>query len=218
MKKEDTNIFKLRFWLIPLLFLFSLASFVRADNHIVSFGGPLGLNYSPAQLTVAVGDSITWLGSFSSHPLISTSIPPAAASFQKTSGNTFIYPVLVAGDYSYECDFHAGSGMKGTFNAIVTNIQDGGDPRHPAVFRLVQNYPNPFNGSTLIRFELPSAQQVELKVYAITGAVVATLVDAFLPAGQYSATFNAANLATGVYFYQLSGEYVTDTKRMILAK
>jgi len=108
--------------------------------------------------------------------------------------------------------------MKGTFTATVTGIRDEAAAVQPAVFRLIRNYPNPFNASTSIAFELPAAQRVKLNVYAITGALVATLVDGFLPAGQFHVLFDAAHLASGMYFYQLSGEQLIDTKRMILAK
>jgi len=202
---------------IVLVIMFSV-TMARATNHIIKFGGTLGFNYSPSQLTVAVGDSITWQGTFSAHPLSSTSVPAGAATFHNGSGSSFTYPVLVAGAYSYECDIHGSSGMKGTFTALVTGIQSEADPARPAVFRLIRNYPNPFNARTRIEFELPAAQKVDLKVYAITGARVATLVDGFLPAGQFHVIFDAAHLATGIYFYRLSGEHLIDTKRMILVK
>ena len=204
---------------IRAICIFLLAtSLVQAANHVIIFGGAVGLTYSPEQLTVAVGDSITWQGSFSSHPLSSTTIPPGAASFHKSSGSTFSYQVQVAGSYTYICDIHVGAGMTGSFNAAVTDINKDDIGIQPTYFNLAQNYPNPFNAQTQIRFEIPTARQVELKIYAITGAEVTTLVDGWLPAGRFTVSFDASDLASGLYFYRLTSDQFVDTKRMILAK
>ena len=218
MKNKQLSIFRSYLRTIAVLSMILTASMVQSTNHMISFGGGLGLIYSPDQLTVAVGDSITWQGSFSTHPLSSTSVPQGAATFNKTSGSTFIYHVLVAGTYNYICDIHVGAGMTGSFNATVTDITKEDTPLQPASFRLAQNYPNPFNAQTQIQFELPSAQHVKLKVYAITGAEVSTLIDGPLPAGRFSVFFDAGDLASGVYFYRLISDRFVDTKRLVLAK
>jgi hypothetical protein len=88
----------------------------------------------------------------------------------------------------------------------------------PRVYSLAQNYPNPFNPSTKISFALPKAGNVELKIYDILGREVTTLVNEFRIAGNYTVDFNAANLASGVYFYRIkSGDFI-DTKKMVLMK
>jgi hypothetical protein len=176
----------------------------------------VGFAYSPDQLIVSVGDTIRWTGSFSSHPLSSTSVPGGAQTFHNASGSTFSYPVQVAGTYSYKCDVHAG--MTGSFVASVTDVENQGLSLQPEFFQLEQNYPNPFNSGTVIKFHLPVAQQVSLKIYTITGKEVATLIDAALPAGSFTVPFEAARLASGIYFYQLVTEKHVDTKRLVLAK
>ena len=93
-------------------------------------------------------------------------------------------------------------------------------------FLLSQNYPNPFNPSTIISWQLPASSFVTLKVYDILGREVAALVNEEKPAGIYETEFNAANLPSGVYFYQLqagnpsssSGQVFVETKKMILIK
>jgi hypothetical protein len=88
----------------------------------------------------------------------------------------------------------------------------------PLTFALAQNYPNPFNPTTRIEFSIPAQSRVELKVYNILGQVVATLVDEVRPAGAYRVTFNASNVASGVYFYKLiAGDFVS-VKKMALLK
>jgi hypothetical protein len=88
----------------------------------------------------------------------------------------------------------------------------------PTVFELQQNYPNPFNPSTVIRYGLPSAEQVSLKVYDMLGRQVATLVNARQAAGRYEATFNAAGLSSGIYIYRLQAGSFSQTSKMMLVK
>ncbi len=73
----------------------------------------------------------------------------------------------------------------------------------PVSFELEQNYPNPFNPSTRIGFKVSQEGPVSLKVYDILGREVATLVNASMKPGAYEATFTAAGLSSGVYFYRL---------------
>jgi len=95
----------------------------------------------------------------------------------------------------------------------------------PQAFLLEQNYPNPFNPSTTIQYQLPTASDVRLEVYDLLGRKVMTLVNTRQVAGTYSVQFNAAALASGVYFYRLqagatnsaSAPFV-QTKKMILVK
>ncbi len=196
-------------------FAFTVIS-AQAATYTITFGGQVGFNYSPNQLNVAVGDTVVWSGSFTTHPLSSISVPQGAASFSMASGTTFSYAVQVAGTYNYKCDVHAS--MTGSFTATVTGIQESVTALQPASFQLAQNYPNPFNARTVIKFNLPVAQHVKLKIYSLTGAELATLIDEFMPAGEFTVPFNASNLASGVYFYQLVTEKYIDTKRLVLAK
>ncbi len=70
-------------------------------------------------------------------------------------------------------------------------------------YKLVQNYPNPFNPITTIKYSIPKASFVTLKVYDILGREVATLVNEEKPLGNYQVEFNASSLASGVYFYKI---------------
>jgi photosystem II stability/assembly factor-like uncharacterized protein len=82
----------------------------------------------------------------------------------------------------------------------------------------MQNYPNPFNPSTLISFKLPEQTNVELKIYDVLGNEVATLVNENKPAGSYEVEWNASNLPSGVYIYQLVAGTNTQIKKMLLLK
>jgi len=82
----------------------------------------------------------------------------------------------------------------------------------------MQNYPNPFNPSTLISFRIPEQTNVELKIYDVLGNEVATLVNENKPAGSYEVEWNASNLPSGVYIYQLVAGTNTQIKKMLLLK
>ncbi len=85
-------------------------------------------------------------------------------------------------------------------------------------FELSQNYPNPFNPSTQINFSIPKNDLVTLKIYNTLGQEVATLINRQMKPGSYEVNFNASNLASGVYFYNLTAGSYTSTMKMILLK
>ena len=88
----------------------------------------------------------------------------------------------------------------------------------PEDFMLEQNYPNPFNPSTNIGYQLADGSKVTLKIYDVLGKEIATLINEYKPAGKYEIEFDASNLPSGVYFYQLiSGENIA-TKKLVLIK
>jgi hypothetical protein len=88
----------------------------------------------------------------------------------------------------------------------------------PTALGLDQNYPDPFNPTTTIRYSLPVDGHVCLKVYNTVGQEVAVLVDGLVSAGVHQATWNAANVPSGVYMYRLSTEGSAETRRMLLLK
>ncbi len=88
----------------------------------------------------------------------------------------------------------------------------------PYEFALVQNYPNPFNPNTVISYSIAKEGAVSLKVYNNAGQLVQELVNTNQQAGIYNVNFNASNLASGIYFYTLSTNDFTATKKMILVK
>ena len=105
------------------------------------------------------------------------------------------------------------------FELIVTTDQlEDGTSELPAEIVLRQNYPNPFNPTTIISYELPQQGHVRLNVYDMTGRQVATLVDTRMNAGRHQVSFNAMNLASGVYMYRLQAGGVTMTRQLTLIK
>jgi len=85
-------------------------------------------------------------------------------------------------------------------------------------YELAQNYPNPFNPVTMIRYQIPTAETVSLKVYDVLGKEVATLVSGRQEAGNYAVPFNASGLSSGMYFYRLQAGGFVETRKMMLVK
>jgi spore coat protein A len=109
-------------------------------------------------------------------------------------------------------------------SAPIIVLGEGGENMNPgnaglpSSFELSQNYPNPFNPTTEIRFSLPEANHVSLKVYNVVGQEVATLINADAPAGYHSVQLDARDLASGLYIYKIEAGNFVQTKKMVLMK
>jgi hypothetical protein len=88
----------------------------------------------------------------------------------------------------------------------------------PQRHALEQNYPNPFNPTTTIRYAIAREQRVKVEVYSILGQIVATLVDATVPAGYHSLVFDGSAIGSGTYFYRMETENFTVTRKFVLLK
>jgi len=93
----------------------------------------------------------------------------------------------------------------------------------PTEFAMDQNYPNPFNPSTTIRFSVPHESKVSMVVYDMTGAVVKTILNENLSAGNKEVTWdgtnsNGAKVSTGMYIYRLEAGSFSSTKKMLMLK
>ena len=88
----------------------------------------------------------------------------------------------------------------------------------PVTYSLSQNYPNPFNPSTTIKYQIPADGNVRIIIYDVLGKEVQMLVNRFEKAGNYEISFNASNLASGVYFYKMQSGSFSDIKRMLILK
>ncbi|NWG29640.1 MAG: T9SS type A sorting domain-containing protein [Ignavibacteriaceae bacterium] len=108
--------------------------------------------------------------------------------------------------------------VSNNFFSITFPVSVETEKELPTKFSLSQNYPNPFNPTTNIEFRIADFGFVSLKVYDVLGNEIATLVNEKKPAGEYEVEFDASNLPSGIYFYQLKAGSFTETKKMILLK
>ncbi|MBK8984268.1 MAG: T9SS type A sorting domain-containing protein [Ignavibacteria bacterium] len=183
-----------------------LASFTATTN-----ANNVDLNWSTTSETNNAGFDIersTEIGSWAK-------IGNVAGNGTTTSAQSYTYrdKNVATGNYNYrlkQIDFNGNFEYFNLSNEVNVGI--------PTKFDLSQNYPNPFNPSTSINFDLPVDGKVSLKIYDMTGKEVMTLVNEVRSAGYYSVNFNASNLSSGAYFYILSADNFTATKKMMLLK
>jgi hypothetical protein len=109
-------------------------------------------------------------------------------------------------------------------DGFVSGVDDERPDREiPLAFQVFQNAPNPFNPSTVIRFDLTRTTPVTLKVFDVSGALVASLVDDQLPAGRHQAVWNGRDdrgqtVSSGAYFYRIIAGENVETRQMMLVK
>jgi hypothetical protein len=134
-----------------------------------------------------------------------------------TSSNEKLFPVWM--------DNSTGIYQIWTVPIEISSVGIENEKQLPKEYSLKQNYPNPFNPATNIGFRisgLPDGKAgfrfVSLKVFDVLGNEIAKIVDEELPIGEYNFNFNAADLNSGIYFYQLKTEGFVETKKMLLLK
>jgi hypothetical protein len=141
------------------------------------------------------------------------------------SGVTYPLTVRVEGmDISLqdETGKQIGSGLKAgeevTIQNPVNKLMVLSGELTPTVYALEQNYPNPFNPATTIKFSIPEATNVTLSIYNTLGQKVTELVNTKLESGNYSYQWDAGNVATGMYIYELRTDKFVSVKKMMLLK
>ena len=120
---------------------------------------------------------------------------------------------LSTGNYSYrlkQIDFNG--------NFEYFNLQNEVNIGIPSEFSLSQNYPNPFNPGTSIDFDLPVDSKTSINIFDLSGREVAKVINEFKTAGYYTVNFNASGLTSGVYFYRLTADNFSTTRKMLLVK
>lgn len=134
------------------------------------------------------------------------------------SAATTISEVNSQGQLLYRLSLPAGQMSYRAFRFEPIQVTNAGGSETALDYSLSQNYPNPFNPSTTIKFSLQEASFVNLSIYDITGKKVSELINRRMQAGQYAEMWNASNFTSGVYFYVLSSDKFSSTKKMILLK
>ena len=137
-----------------------------------------------------------------------------------TGGNPYRYrdeTVKLGRTYYYKLEAVDFTGVGQSFGPVAVRVTA------PATYSLAQNHPNPFNPETAIEFALPSAGEVTLTIYNLTGQEVVTLVHGRLDAGLHTALWdgrdqNGVELASGVYIYRITAGTFAKARKMVLVK
>ncbi len=101
---------------------------------------------------------------------------------------------------------------------FLTSIGDITQNETPGSFELWQNYPNPFNPKTSLRYRISEPGEVQLKVFNLAGQEIAILVHTWQNPGSYEIEWNAANLPSGIYYFQLDANNHRLTRKGVLLK
>jgi len=140
-----------------------------------------------------------------------------------SSGDSVEIAIAFVGGYTLNDLLVNASNAKNIFNFTTDINDDLADNNLPESFNLMQNYPNPFNPTTNIAFDLEYTAEVRLEVYNVLGQAVKTLHTGQLSSGRHQFEWNAtdenyAQVSSGVYFYKLSTEFQSQTKKMLLIR
>jgi hypothetical protein len=191
---------------------------VKKDSvyYMLYCGNPLPGTSSGTQVGLATSRDLKAWGKPYKHPVIS---PGAAGQWDQygAAEGTLLY---LNGKFNY---WYNGYGPGGWSIGYATStpgplsVQEVA-PGMPEEASLEQNYPNPFNPATHIEFVMPAAGRATLKVFDLRGAEVATIVDATLPAGRHAYQWNAQRVSSGVYFYRLQADGLSESRKMIVVK
>jgi hypothetical protein len=100
----------------------------------------------------------------------------------------------------------------------VVSIEENTEISIPKTMRLHQNYPNPFNPTTVISYDLPKTQLVQINIYNMLGQKIANLVNDVQNPGIYKINFDGSGLSSGIYFYQIQADGFQQTRKMLLVK
>jgi hypothetical protein len=112
----------------------------------------------------------------------------------------------------------AAGDVMGRMHAVPVSISRSDRPDSPNTTSLLPNYPNPFNPSTVVSYRLSVFGNVQIHVMNVLGQRVATLVDGIQTPGEYSVTFDAVGMSSGIYIVVLESDGIRDMRKVTLVK
>ena len=171
----------------------------------------VGLNYYSLDSLITYAQTLTQ-DEYSENSW--TEFTTALSNAQNAMGENYSYSVSTS---------DALNEAKDSLNSAIENLTTAGtdideNNNVPVIYTLGQNYPNPFNPTTTINYSIPQSGYISLKVFNLLGEEVATLFEGEQQAGNYNITFNATDLVSGIYVYQLRSENFIETKKLVLVK
>lgn len=205
---------KSKLFFLSLAAIVLFASGVFAKKHVIQFQN---YSYAPNTLTVAIGDTVEWDGSFISHPLVADQFPTGATKFDNVgSGSSFQYVVTVAGTYNYSCLYHKIShNMFGSFTTQANAVPPVVSTQAPDKLYVT---PNPSSSMVMIDYSVNQSGAVRLSITTIDGKQVSLLVDKVMQAGDYMEHLDISKFASGTYIVTLEADGQYFSKEMVVTK
>ena len=179
---------------------------LRLDTIRISNPGTATLN-----ITGITSDSTAFTVSRASFNIPAGGFDTVAITFRPTQIRTYASTLRINGNAP-------SSPMTVALSGVGQNPNSIGEEGVPTTYELSQNYPNPFNPTTLIRYQIPAAAHVTMRMYNLIGQQVAELVNETQGVGRYQVTLDASSLPSGMYFYRISAGSFTETKKLTLLR
>ncbi len=196
-------VYKLTDFAVPVN-LVSFDATVHNNNVILTWKTATETNNSGFEIQRKTNNSVTW---------DKVTFINGKGSSTEPSEYKFIDENLQPNKYFYRLKQVDLDGSYTYYNVVEVDVNV-----NPLSLALEQNYPNPFNPVTNIKFSIPEKQFVTLKIFDILGKEITTLVNEELMPGVYTKQWNAENLSSGIYFYTITTNKTTLSKKMNLIK
>jgi len=185
---------------------------IRAKYPNGTFTAPL---LGPVTVNTPVGVTVTR----NRNQNIANTWPAGVSYYIGYVNNTFTYPPIDSAFFTFTKSAAGADGPLVWDNVCSGELFPGEVATStPTTFAVEGCYPNPFNPTTTISYTLPEASHVSLTVFDTNGRTVATLVNGLRDAGRHQVTFDGSDLASGVYFYNLTSGANVATGKMALVK
>ncbi len=165
---------------------------------------------------MAASGSNVFTGNYSGGFYLSTDNGTSWTSVNAGYGSTPVRSMGTHNGYLFAGGYDGGIYRRLLSQMVTSVLPEPGEL--PNRFSLQQNYPNPFNPQTKITFDISESENVTVRVFDLFGRTVAILVNEKLSAGKYSTNWNAAEFASGAYYYQIQAGHFVETKKMFLLK
>jgi len=197
--KKILHSFKTTILAIGIMFPFIATSQAVIDVNVLS------MSFSPANITIDLGDTVRWTSSSGTHNVNGTlaTFPSNPETFGNSlsSGWTYSHKFLTAGTYSYRCDQHFASGMVGTITVQdVSGIKENSTSS-------ISIYPNPSNGIVNVKL----SENMKGSNYVITN-----LSGAIVQSGEGDSKIEINNLQSGIYLIVLTSNNSNITERFVI--
>ena len=177
-------------------------------------------NHYAVPFTVDTTNGFRYLGNNPDNPVWSTDIgtqDQLMGNLSSIDQVRFDVRGIELNDISYTFALDKIEGVDKLSSDIIVSVREIGNENIPENYELSQNYPNPFNPTTKITYSIKKEGTVSLKVFNVLGQEVRVLFNGFQKVGNYEVSFDASQLASGVYIYRLSsGSFVTSKKMLLL--